>query len=174
MAQNLLLLIPLLVVVSFFATPVAVETREARLRAAKEVAKAGADKAAMENSTASYAHCLMRVKSMSEKALGTRVKRIENAAGKVSVYKVAGKADNFLWVSFSQLYIFAYTASTLYLSQHCIVKMAIFKCCLQDEGMWDLAEEASAALERLKGGGDEGGEENKEPAAGKKKLVKAK
>ena len=28
--------------------------------------------------------------------------------------------------------------------------MAIFKCCLQDEGMWDLAEQASDALERLK------------------------
>ena len=70
--------------------------RTARLRAAKEVAAAGADKAAMENPTASYAHCLMRVKTMSEKALLTRVKRIENAAGK-----------------------------------HCIVKMAVFKCCLQ-------------------------------------------
>ena len=59
-----------------------VECREARLRAAKEVASAGADKAEMENPTASYAHCLMRVKTMSEKALATRVKRIENAAGK--------------------------------------------------------------------------------------------
>ena len=35
--------------------------------------------------------------------------------------------------------------------RHCVVKMAIFKCCLQDEGMWDLAEQASEALERLKG-----------------------
>ena len=34
--------------------------------------------------------------------------------------------------------------------KHCVVKMAIFKCCLQDEGMWDLAEQASDALERLK------------------------
>jgi hypothetical protein len=30
------------------------------------------------------------------------------------------------------------------------VKMAIFKSCLQDEGMWDLAKLASDALERLK------------------------
>lgn len=34
--------------------------------------------------------------------------------------------------------------------KHCVVKMAIFKSCLQDEGMWELAEEASNALERLK------------------------
>mmetsp|Transcript_15700 Transcript_15700/g.23908 ORF Transcript_15700/g.23908 Transcript_15700/m.23908 type:complete len:198 (-) Transcript_15700:192-785(-) len=34
--------------------------------------------------------------------------------------------------------------------KHCVVKMAIFKSCLQDEGMWDLAELASDALERLK------------------------
>lgn len=35
--------------------------------------------------------------------------------------------------------------------KHCVVKMAIFKSCLQDEGMWELAEKASEALERLKG-----------------------
>jgi hypothetical protein len=34
--------------------------------------------------------------------------------------------------------------------KHCVVKMAIFKSCLQDEGMWDLAKLASDALERLK------------------------
>jgi len=34
--------------------------------------------------------------------------------------------------------------------KHCVVKMAIFKSCLQDEGMWELAEVASDALERLK------------------------
>jgi hypothetical protein len=34
--------------------------------------------------------------------------------------------------------------------KHCVVKMAIFKSCLQDEGLWDLAEQASEALERLK------------------------
>ena len=35
--------------------------------------------------------------------------------------------------------------------KHCVVKMGIFKSCLQDEGNWTLAELASAALERLKG-----------------------
>ena len=35
--------------------------------------------------------------------------------------------------------------------KHCVVKMAIFKSCLQDEGMWELSELASEALERLKG-----------------------
>ena len=92
------------------------ECREVRLRAARAVAEAGAEKAAKENPTATYEHCLMRVKTMSDKGLQNRVKAIERAAGK-----------------------------------HCVVKMAIFKSCLQDEGMWDLAELASEALERLKG-----------------------
>lgn len=92
------------------------ECREARMRAAKDVAVEGAVKAAKENPTATYAHCLMRVKTMAEKALINRVKVIERAAGR-----------------------------------HCVVKMAIFKSCLQDEGMWELAEIASDALERLKG-----------------------
>ena len=91
------------------------ECREVRLKAAKAVASAGAEAAAKENPTATYEHCLMRVRSMSEKRLATRVKVIEKAAGK-----------------------------------HCVVKMAIFKSCLQDEGMWSLAELASEALERLK------------------------
>ncbi len=91
------------------------ECREVRLRAAKAVAEAGAEKAAKENSTATYEHCLMRVRSMSDKALANRVKAIERAAGK-----------------------------------HCVVKMAIFKSCLQDEDMWDLAKLASDGLERLK------------------------
>jgi hypothetical protein len=34
--------------------------------------------------------------------------------------------------------------------KHCVVKMAIFKSCLQDQELWDLAELASEALERLK------------------------
>ena len=34
--------------------------------------------------------------------------------------------------------------------RHCVVKMAIFKSCLQDEGLWDLADLAGEALERLK------------------------
>jgi len=92
------------------------ECREVRLRAARAVAAAGAEKAAKENPTATYEHCLMRCKTMSEKGLKNRVKAIERATGK-----------------------------------HCVVKMAIFKSCLQDEGMWELAELASEALERLKG-----------------------
>jgi hypothetical protein len=91
------------------------ECRETRLRAAKALALEGAEKAAEENPTATYEHCLMRVKTMSEKRLATRVKVIERAAGK-----------------------------------HCVVKMAIFKSCLQDEGKWELAGLASEALERLK------------------------
>jgi hypothetical protein len=92
------------------------ECREARQRAALEVAKAGAKLAGKENPTATYEHCLMRVRSMTEKGLINRVRAIERAAGK-----------------------------------HCVVKMAIFKSCLQDEDMWELAQLASDALERLKG-----------------------
>lgn len=92
-----------------------VECREARQRAALEVAKAGVKAAGDKNPTATYEHCLMRVRSMSEKGLANRVRAIERAAGK-----------------------------------HCVVKMAIFKSCLQDEGMWELAQWASEALERLK------------------------
>lgn len=92
------------------------ECREGRLRAANAIADCGADAAGKDNPTATYEHCLMRVKSMSVKRLATRVKVIERAAGK-----------------------------------HCIIKMAIFKSCLQDEGMWSLAELANEALERLKG-----------------------
>mmetsp|Transcript_31971 Transcript_31971/g.46862 ORF Transcript_31971/g.46862 Transcript_31971/m.46862 type:complete len:234 (+) Transcript_31971:161-862(+) len=92
------------------------ECRETRLREAKAVADAGAEKAAKENPTATYEHCLMRVRTMTEKGLVNRVRVIERAAGK-----------------------------------HCVVKMAIFKSCLQDEGMWELAQVAADALERLKG-----------------------
>lgn len=35
--------------------------------------------------------------------------------------------------------------------RHCVVKMAIFKSCLQDENLWELAKLASESLERLKG-----------------------
>mmetsp|Transcript_9745 Transcript_9745/g.20605 ORF Transcript_9745/g.20605 Transcript_9745/m.20605 type:complete len:248 (-) Transcript_9745:1467-2210(-) len=93
-----------------------VECREARQRAAIEVAKAGVEIAGEKNPTATYEHCLMRVRSMTEKGLMNRVRAIERAAGK-----------------------------------HCVVKMAIFKSCLQDENMWDLAKLASESLERLKG-----------------------
>jgi hypothetical protein len=93
------------------------ECREVRLRAANAIAACGrgAEEVARKNPTATYEHCLMRVKTMTEKGLMNRVKAIERAAGK-----------------------------------HCVVKMAIFKSCLQDEGMWELAEVASDALERLK------------------------
>lgn len=92
------------------------ECREARQRAALEVAKAGVKAAGKENPTATYEHCLMRVRTMSEKGLANRIKAIERASGK-----------------------------------HCVVKMAIFKSCLQDENLWELAELAAEALERLKG-----------------------
>ena len=91
------------------------ECREARQRAAIEHAALGADKAAKENPTATYEHCLHHVRTMSHKQLQNRVRTIERAAGK-----------------------------------HCVVKMAIFGSCLQDEGLYDLAEIATAALERLK------------------------
>jgi len=92
------------------------ECREARQRAAMEVAKLGVESAARENPTATYEHCLMRIRSMTKKGLINRVRSIERAAGK-----------------------------------HCVIKMAIFKSCLQDENMWELAKLASEALERLKG-----------------------
>mmetsp|Transcript_27421 Transcript_27421/g.57301 ORF Transcript_27421/g.57301 Transcript_27421/m.57301 type:complete len:223 (-) Transcript_27421:150-818(-) len=92
------------------------ECREARQRAAMEVAKLGVESAARENPTATYEHCLMRIRSMTKKGLINRVRSIERGAGK-----------------------------------HCVVKMAIFKSCLQDENMWEQAKLASEALERLKG-----------------------
>jgi len=49
------------------------ECREARQRAAVEVAKAGIKMAGKENPTATYEHCLMRVRSMTEKGLANRV-----------------------------------------------------------------------------------------------------
>lgn len=91
------------------------ECRKVRLLRALEVSKAGADKAAKENPSATYEHCLMRVRTMTAKGLANRVKAIERAAGK-----------------------------------HCVVKMAIFKSCLQDENSWELADLAGSALERLK------------------------
>lgn len=94
-----------------------VECRQARQLAALRYSKLtdAEKKAAKENPTATYPHCLHRVRTMTEKALYNRVRAIERATGK-----------------------------------HCVVKMAIFKSCLQDEGMWDIAAAASRALERLK------------------------
>jgi len=91
------------------------ECRAIRLRLALEISKRGIEQAVHENPTASYEHCLMRVRTMTEKGLMNRIKTIERATGK-----------------------------------HCVIKMAIFKSCLQDEGLWDLANLAAAALERLK------------------------
>lgn len=95
------------------------ECREARQAAAlrfyEQEQNQDTKKAARENPTATYEHCLMRVQTMTDKRLANRVKAIERAAGK-----------------------------------HCVVKMAVFRSCLLDEGKWELAELASAALERLK------------------------
>jgi hypothetical protein len=49
------------------------ECREARLRVANELAMAGVMDAAAGNPTASYEHCMMRVRSMTEKGLANRV-----------------------------------------------------------------------------------------------------
>ena len=68
-----------------------------------------------QNSTATHDHCMMRIRTMSEKALLNRVKTIERACGKYAV-----------------------------------IKMAVFKVCLQEKSLWDLADAASDALERLK------------------------
>lgn len=65
------------------------ECREARQRAALEVAKAGVALAGKENPTATYEHCLMRVRTMSEKGLANRIRVIERAAGKHCVVKMA-------------------------------------------------------------------------------------
>jgi len=95
------------------------ECRKARLEAANAYALtcAGCTSAenAKKNPTATYNHCLMRVRTMSEKALETRIKVIERAAGKC-----------------------------------CVIKMAIFKCCLEEEGYATLAKMAHESLERLK------------------------
>ena len=93
------------------------ECRQARQLAALRYSQLSdaEKKAAKENPTATYTHCLKRVRTMTDKALHNRVRAIERAAGK-----------------------------------HCVIKMAIFKSCLQDEGMWELASAASEALERLK------------------------
>jgi hypothetical protein len=100
-----------------------IECHEARQRAAVEYANkmramTGLNNGGKctDNPTATYEHCLHRVRTMSHKALENRIRIIERAAGK-----------------------------------HCVIKMAITASCLKDEGLWDLADLASAALERLKG-----------------------
>lgn len=93
------------------------ECREVRMKLALRFASQtdAEKKAAKENPSASYEHCTMRIRTMTDKALANRVKAIERAAGK-----------------------------------HSVIKMAIFKSCLQDFGKWDLAYLANQALERLK------------------------
>lgn len=54
------------------------ECREVRLRAAKAVAECGAEKAAKENPTATYEHCLHRIRSMTHKGLANRVSSVQN------------------------------------------------------------------------------------------------
>ena len=65
------------------------DRRAARQRAALEHSSLGAARAARENPTATYEHCLMRVRTMSEKQLRNRVRTIERAAGKHCVVKMA-------------------------------------------------------------------------------------
>lgn len=65
------------------------ECRAARQRAALEYAALGAENAAKENPTATYDHCLMRVRTMSDKQLLNRCKSIERAAGKHCLIKMA-------------------------------------------------------------------------------------
>jgi hypothetical protein len=66
------------------------ECRQARQEAAVRMAAAvgGAAQAAKENPTATYEHCLMRVRTMSEKALQRRIQAIERATGKHCVVKM--------------------------------------------------------------------------------------
>lgn len=64
------------------------ECRLARQRAALRVMEAGAEKAAKENPTATYEHCLMRVRTMTDTRLINRVKAIERATGKHCVVKM--------------------------------------------------------------------------------------
>jgi hypothetical protein len=65
------------------------ECRATRQRAALEYAVLGAEKAAKENPTATHDHCLMRVRTMSDKQLLNRCKSIERAAGKHCLIKMA-------------------------------------------------------------------------------------
>jgi hypothetical protein len=93
-----------------------IECYEARQRAAIEFAnQVDSNGKKNTNPTATYEHCLHRVRTMTHAALANRIRVIERAAGK-----------------------------------HCIIKMAITASCLKDEGLWELAELASEALERLK------------------------
>jgi len=73
------------------------ECREARLRVAAKYAELGIEKAAKDNPTATYEHCLMRVRTMKPKALANRVKAIERAAGKHCVIKMVSCLVALVW-----------------------------------------------------------------------------
>lgn len=105
-------------------------------------------KAAKENPTATYEHCLKRVRTMTDKALYNRVKAIERATGKHCVIKMVRSNASLSYDG--TLFVPLQTLSHLYLGSFGDEWQAIFKSCLQDEGMWELASAASEALERLK------------------------
>ena len=102
-------------------------------------------KAAKENPTATYEHCLKRVRTMTEKALYNRVKAIERATGKHCVIKMVSSNASLRHFVCAAAY-----SSHDHLGSFRDEWQAIFKSCLQDEGMWELASAASEALERLK------------------------
>lgn len=130
------------------------ECRAIRLKRARELAETYGTESSKKNPTASYEHCLMRVRTMNEKGLQNRVKAIERAAGKHCVIKMGkqNQRKTIAWFDDSsavrdsnsecRCLLDAYNAGDI---------TAIFKSCLQDEGLWDLAELAGKALERLKG-----------------------
>lgn len=122
------------------------ECREARQRAAMEVAKLGLESAGRENPTATYEHCLMRIRSMTKKGLINRVSF--HGFNRFDHYYASDLLDLL-----TSLFLFEMKVRSIERAagKHCVVKMAIFKSCLQDENMWELANIASEALERLKG-----------------------
>lgn len=78
-----------------------VECREARQLAALRYSQlTDAEKrAAKENPTATYEHCLKRVRTMTEKALYNRVRAIERATGKHCVVKMVRTVFDKLTIS---------------------------------------------------------------------------
>ena len=78
----------------------------------------------------------------------SKVRAIERAAGKHCVVKMGKCAVRYLSIQ-------CRTACLCNVANSCDLKsfyfsLAIFKSCLQDENMWELAQLASEALERLK------------------------
>ena len=64
------------------------ECRAIRLQRARELAEKYGTESSKKNPTASYEHCLMRVRTMNEKGLQNRVKAIERVAGKHCIVKM--------------------------------------------------------------------------------------